>query len=199
VKAFRDSNPREAIDLFTRALQIDPDLKVAEMYLAATYASMSKPGDPERDQSGGRTQEHRGVRAHSSTRTDQCGSSLGLGGVYSNTNNFWKAHDAYLRLTKLSTQDPKAVLFRCIARLDFDQRHGLTWITRGNARLIAEGQQNVDIALAINPQYLEAMTYKNLLLRREAELTSDPAKRERLVAEADSLVHEESGLDEAAI
>ena len=45
VKAFRDSNPREAIDLFTRALQIDPDLKVAEMYLAATYASMSKPGD----------------------------------------------------------------------------------------------------------------------------------------------------------
>ena len=51
--------------------------------------------------------------------------------------------------------------------------------------LIEEGLTNLDSALAINPQYEDAMTYKNLLLREKARLAVDPAEKARLTALAD--------------
>ena len=51
--------------------------------------------------------------------------------------------------------------------------------------LIEEGLTNLDSALAINPQYEDAMTYKNLLLREKARLAVDPAEKVRLTALAD--------------
>ena len=44
-----------------------------------------------------------------------------------------------------------------------------------------------DAALAAQPDYMEAMTYKNILLRMQANLTPDRAEQARLIAEADSL------------
>ena len=52
---------------------------------------------------------------------------------------------------------------------------------------IKEGIAAEDRALALRPEYLEAMTYKNILLRMQANLTSDAAEQKRLVAEADAL------------
>src|ERR1700674_4577726 len=52
-------------------------------------------------------------------------------------------------------------------------------------RLIEEGLQNLANALALNPQYDDAMTYINLLLREKAQLASDPAESRRLTALAD--------------
>jgi TonB family protein len=42
-------------------------------------------------------------------------------------------------------------------------------------------------ALELKPDYAEAMTYKNILLRVQATLTSDRAEQARLLAEADAL------------
>jgi TonB family protein len=53
--------------------------------------------------------------------------------------------------------------------------------------LIREGIAAEDLALAARPDYLEAMTYKNILLRMQANLTADPLEQQRLIAEADSL------------
>jgi TonB family protein len=49
------------------------------------------------------------------------------------------------------------------------------------------GLRAVDQAIALNPDYMEALTYKNLLLRSQSLLESDAAARERLIAEADQL------------
>jgi TonB family protein len=54
-------------------------------------------------------------------------------------------------------------------------------------RYILDGIAAEDRALAINPDYLEAMTYKNILLRMEANVVDDPAEKARLVADADAL------------
>jgi hypothetical protein len=54
------------------------------------------------------------------------------------------------------------------------------------ARLIEEGLTNLDSTLALYPQYDDAMTYKNLLLREKARLAVDPAEKSRLIALADS-------------
>ena len=44
-----------------------------------------------------------------------------------------------------------------------------------------------DKALELNPDYLEAMTYKNILLRLQANIEKDPAKQKQLIDEADKL------------
>jgi hypothetical protein len=41
--------------------------------------------------------------------------------------------------------------------------------------------------LALKPDYFEALTYKNLLLRSEALLEKDPAKQQQLIKQADQL------------
>jgi TonB family protein len=54
-------------------------------------------------------------------------------------------------------------------------------------RYIRDGIAGEDRALALKPDYREAMTYKNILLRLQANQIDDPAERARLVAEADAL------------
>ena len=50
-----------------------------------------------------------------------------------------------------------------------------------------KGIEQVDKALQLKPDYMEAMTYKNLLLRLQANLEKDPAKQQSLIKEADKL------------
>lgn len=54
-------------------------------------------------------------------------------------------------------------------------------------RYIDAGISASDRALAINGDYIEALTYKNILLRMKANLGQDPAARQALLAEADTL------------
>jgi TonB family protein len=54
-------------------------------------------------------------------------------------------------------------------------------------KYIRDGIAAEDRALALNPDYMEAMTYKNILLRMQANLVEDPVEKSRLIAEADGL------------
>jgi TonB family protein len=106
--------------------------------------------------------------------------------MYSGMRNITKVRETYLRLTKLATQDPKP--FYGLASTDWllvrDKTNPPSEAEAN--RLLAEGMANVDIALALNPSMQEAMAYKNLLLRDQAARTSDTAKRDSLLREADT-------------
>jgi tetratricopeptide (TPR) repeat protein len=52
---------------------------------------------------------------------------------------------------------------------------------------VQKGMENVDQALKIKPDYVEAMVYKGLLLRLEALFEKDPAKQQALIKEADTI------------
>jgi TonB family protein len=52
---------------------------------------------------------------------------------------------------------------------------------------IRQGIGATDRALALQPDYVEALAYKNLLLRTQANLESDPARQQALLTEADAL------------
>lgn len=54
-------------------------------------------------------------------------------------------------------------------------------------KYIQAGLAEVDKALALKPDYFEALTYKNLLLRSEALVEKDPAKQQALLKQADQL------------
>ncbi len=57
----------------------------------------------------------------------------------------------------------------------------------GRLLFIREGVALEDRALTLKPDFAEAMTYKNILLRMQANLTIDSAERARLIADADAL------------
>ena len=54
-------------------------------------------------------------------------------------------------------------------------------------KYIQAGLGEEDKALALNPDYFEALTYKNLLLRLQANVEKDPAKQQALLKQADQL------------
>jgi tetratricopeptide (TPR) repeat protein len=52
---------------------------------------------------------------------------------------------------------------------------------------IMKGIEMEDKALSLNPEYMDAMTYKNILLRLQATVEKDPVKQKQLIEEADRL------------
>jgi TonB family protein len=55
------------------------------------------------------------------------------------------------------------------------------------ARYIQAGLAAEDRALALTPDYLDALVIKNILLRRQASLETNPSTQAQLIAEADQL------------
>jgi TonB family protein len=88
---------------------------------------------------------------------------------------------AALEPSSAEPQHRIAVLFWDQVRGDatLDAAHKLSYIRQG---LEAE-----DRALAVQPDYTEAMTYKNILLRMQANMSTDPMEQMRLTDEADAL------------
>ncbi len=62
---------------------------------------------------------------------------------------------------------------------------------------IMKGIAAADRGLAVKPDYVEALTYKNLLLRMRANLESDAVLRQQLIAEADELRNKAIELNKA--
>ena len=57
-----------------------------------------------------------------------------------------------------------------------------------SAKLLAEAVVALDGALKVKPDYMEALVYKSLVLRLQAErVEQDPARAKALIAEADRL------------
>ena len=52
---------------------------------------------------------------------------------------------------------------------------------------ILAGLEASDRALALNPRYVDALVYKNILLRMQANETEDLDVRDELIAQADEL------------
>ena len=53
--------------------------------------------------------------------------------------------------------------------------------------MVLKGIESVDRAIAIKDDYMEAIAYKNLLLRLQANLIKDPGRQQALIREADEL------------
>jgi tetratricopeptide (TPR) repeat protein len=52
-------------------------------------------------------------------------------------------------------------------------------------RYLRQAHDALDRALQLQPDYFEALTYRNLVLRQQARLEADPQRRAALIAEAD--------------
>lgn len=185
VRAFRDAHYENAIKFFKEAITLDPDLSMAELYLGTAYAQQFIPGAQSPDNL--RNAELALETFESVLKKDPKNVSAisGLASIYQNTNQFQKAREFYKRNTEL---DPtNKVPFYAIGSVDwiivFDKNNPPPPEEQG--KLVEEGLANLDKALAIDPDYEDAMTYKNLLYREKARLSESEEEKTQLTAQAD--------------
>jgi len=187
IKAFKEAKYERAAEYFSNASKLDPDLTNADLYLATAYAQQAQfldPGISSDDSKKFATNAIETFEKVLQKDPKNASAVAGLAGLYQGLKNFDKSREYYKKQTEMEPSNP--VPYYAIASTDWivirDKTNPLT--DEEKAQAAEEGLQYVDKALERNPQYQEAMTYKNLLLREKAALTKDPAQAKALVEEA---------------
>ncbi|MDO8836871.1 MAG: M56 family metallopeptidase, partial [Vicinamibacterales bacterium] len=111
---------------------------------------------------------------------------LQLAGYYNRQQDFEKCVEALRDRAALEPGNPEAPY--TLATYYWDRAYRNSDLSVDEKRALVEGGlQYADEALKLKRDYLEALTYKNLLLRLKATTVGDAAEQERLIAQADRL------------
>jgi tetratricopeptide (TPR) repeat protein len=196
VQAFTEAHYENAINYFKEAVRLDPELTNAEIYLATAYAQMFIPGAQSEENQKYAEMAESTFQQVLARDPGNVHAVAGLASIYQNTSQFDKSHDYYLKYAGLDPTNP--IPLYAVGTVD--------WIIVSNlqnprpeeeqAKLIEEGLNYLDKALALNPDYEEAMAYKNLLYRQKARLAGliaenqaatvkDRAERDGILAAAE--------------
>src|SRR6185295_3910131 len=190
VRAFRDAHYENAVNYFKQAVELDPDLTTAEIYLATAYAQQYVPGGRGEDNQKNAEKAIQTFENVMKRDPNNVNAIAGLASIYQSqgqedTKNLRKAHDYYLKYAQLDSSN--AVPYYAIGSLDwlivFDKNN--TDSKEDQVKVIDEGLANIDKALTLNPDYDDAMTYKNLLYRQKADRAETEEDKKKLTDQAD--------------
>ena len=109
-----------------------------------------------------------------------------LAGYYNRQGEFDKTIEALQQRAEKEPNNPEA--HYTIATYYWDKAYRDFRLSEADKKkFVQSGVELVDKALSIKSDYTEAIVYKNLLLRLQANLEKDPATQQRLLKEADTL------------
>jgi tetratricopeptide (TPR) repeat protein len=190
VAAYRDSHYPEAIEHFTLAVRLDPNLLAAHLYLATTYASQYVPGVETPDNLRLATAAIDQYSEVLKRQPESVDSLKGIAYVYMQLRKFEGAHEFFLRALRQDPKDPElyfsvAVMdwtevYRTIAQeraamnlkpsqsFIFDNR--CRELRAKNLGVVEEGMTMLTKSISLRQNYDDAMVYLNLLYRSRAEL-----------------------------
>jgi tetratricopeptide (TPR) repeat protein len=184
IKSFREGRFEKAVEFFDNATKLDPELTNAELYLATAYAQQFVPEVDSPDNIKHAEDAIKTFESVASKDPKNTSAIAGLAGMYQSLHKYDKAREYYKKQTEIEPDNP--VPYYAIGSTDwilvYDKQNPLP--DEEKAKLIEEGLQNIDKAISLNPNYEEALTYKNLLLRQKALLTKDPKEAKALEDEA---------------
>jgi len=109
-----------------------------------------------------------------------------LAGFYNRQNEFDKTIGALQERAKVEPNNPEAHFTISTYYWDNAQRNFRLTEAEKKAQ-VASGLESVEKALALNAEYMEALVYKGLLLRLQANMESDLGRRAALIKEAEGL------------
>jgi tetratricopeptide (TPR) repeat protein len=185
VRAFRESKYDKAIEYFQEAIRLDPEAPYALLYLGTAYSQSYIPGAQSED-----NQKFADLAIETFNKVLEKDPSnvtavTGLASIYQGTDQVQKAREYYMKNAEMAPDD--ATPFYAVGSMDwaivFDKAAPPP--PEEQARIIEEGLQYLDKALALNPNYEDAMTYKNLLYREKARLAATEEEKTALTAQAD--------------
>ena len=109
-----------------------------------------------------------------------------MSGFYNRQGDFEKTMEALHKAADIKPDDPQGHQLVAVYYWEKAQKdHRLSDAQRKD--YIMKGIAATDRALALNSEYIEALTYKNILLRMQGNLETDMGKRTALYKQADEL------------
>lgn len=108
-----------------------------------------------------------------------------LANFYNRQGEFDKTMEALHARAQQEPNNPEA--YYTIATYYWEKAYrDFTTPQADKIRFVQEGLEAIDRAIELKPDYVEALTYKNLLLRVQANLEKDPKVQQALLKEADT-------------
>ena len=214
VRAYKAASYEEAVDHFRRAIEYDPSLINARLYLATAYASQFTPGSPSEEN---RKNAEAAIAAFEDVLQRQPDNVTALAYVASiyygmaggaqkqeeRLQYFEKSKEYRRKLIQVDANNPEH--YYSIGVIDWTIAYARNQEIRAgripadkplppkerralaekNAPVVEEGQQMLDKALQINPKYLDALAYINLIYRQKADIVETAKEREEALDKAD--------------
>ena len=122
---------------------------------------------------------------------------LQLAGFYNRSGDFEQTIDALRQRARIEPDNPEA--FYTISTFYWEKAFRDFRITQEEkAEYVLAGIEAADQAIALNDRYVDALIYKNILLRMQANMSEDLDEQEALIAQADELRDRAQEIQEAA-
>jgi len=159
-------DPAQAEPIVQRMMQLDPSNTENYFALAKIYEDAGNL-----DEAEGMLNKARVAKPREAAVYQQ------LAGLYQRQGEFDKLIAAVQQRAELEPNNPEA--HYAVATYYWDEAYRNTSLTDAQKREYTKnGLAAVDKALALNPDYVEALTYRGLLLRIEAAMETKDAKRQ---------------------
>lgn len=169
------NDPSEAEPIVQRMVELDPNDPGNYFALAKIYEDAGRYEEAEQA-----LLKARDVRPNDVTVYTQ------LSGFYNRQGEFDKTMEALHKAADIKPDDPQG--HQLVSTYYWEKAQKDHRLSDDKKReYILKGIEAADRALALNPDYIEALTYKNILLRMQGNLEKDLAKRKELYDEADRL------------
>src|SRR4029078_13366402 len=166
------NDPAQAEPILLSMIEMDPKETTNYFGLGNIY---EKSGDYERA-------EQMLTKARDARPSDAA-VYMQLAGFYNRQGDFTKTMDALNERTKQEPTNPEA--HYTVATYYWEKAYrDFTTPEADKVKFVQQGLEAVDKAIQLNPNYFEALTYKNLLLRVQANLEKTPARQQELLKEA---------------
>ena len=168
-------DPTQAEPIVQRMMQLDPSNTENYFALAKIYEDAGNL-----DEAGAMLNKAREAKPKEAAVYQQ------LAGFYQRQGEFDKLITAVQQRAELEPNNPEA--HYAVATYYWDEAYRNTRLNDTQKReYVKNGITSVDKALALNPDYVEALTYRGLLLRIEAAMEKDAARQKALLNEASQL------------
>ena len=179
VKSYKDNHYEQAIDHFQQAVQLDPTLINARMYLATAYVSQYIPGVDSPDNLRTAQQaidEYQKVIDANPSRDQKVNSAKGIAYLYLNEKKWDDAKKYYRMASDLDQNDPEP--YYSVGVIDWTACYQPRMEKRAelkvqNASSIQEGIDSLNKAIQLRPDYDDAMAYLNLMYREKGDVECD--------------------------
>jgi tetratricopeptide (TPR) repeat protein len=200
VQAYTNKKYDEAIEHFEESIEKDPDLARSYLYLAISYRAQyvpqgTSPANLERARMAIATFEE--VIDRATEEVDKTTAMANLAGIYNGMGDYERAKEWYRKRLEMEPDNP--VPMYGIATIDWQLSYDETGMTGESVdflseersaqinELVDEGIESLKNALEINPTYVDAMQYLNLLYREKAKLATEEEEKRTWEREADKL------------
>jgi tetratricopeptide (TPR) repeat protein len=206
VAAYKAAKYPIAIEHFKEAVNLDPSLTNAKLYLATAYANQYVPGSEQEDNVKIAEQAISQFQEVLKSDPNNEGSITGIANLYFQMKRMGDAKDYYKRQLSVNPNNPEAyyslgvidwtlvyqprVELKTRLKIPTDQpikdAKERDALAEKNMPLIDEGMNSLNKAMELRPDYDDAMAYLNLLYREKADLEDSADKREADLKTADS-------------